>query len=125
MSELNENQKCLSQIVGEQLSGVNFVMDYLQLQFNDLSLTVLTPLVVHETNRNLRLGDPFYRDSLCDRITHIVTGVALAEEHLNVEFDDDSNFAISLTDEARAGNEALIFQFREGRDMQMLVLHIT
>ena len=57
MSDIKENQKRLSQIVGEQLSGVNFVMDYLRLQFNDLSLTVLTPLVVHETNRNLSLGD--------------------------------------------------------------------
>ena len=125
MSDFKENQEYLSQIVGEQLSGVNFVMDYLQLQFNDLSLTVLTPLVVHETNRNLGLGDLSYRDSLCERITHIVTDVALAEDTLNVEFDDDSKFSIALTDEGRAGNEALVFQFREGSDMRVLVIHIV
>lgn len=38
------DQKILSRIAGEQLSGVCFVMDYLQLQFNDNFLTANTNL---------------------------------------------------------------------------------
>jgi hypothetical protein len=34
------------QLVGEQLSGVTFVMNYLQLQFNAPLMNVLTPLSV-------------------------------------------------------------------------------
>ena len=124
MSELSENAKCLSRIIGEQLTGVSFVMDYLQLQFNDCFLTVLTSLVVQEANGNLRLGDVSSRDSLCARIAHTVTDVALAADHVDVKFDDDSTFAISLIEENRGGNEALIFQFHEGGSVQMLVMHI-
>jgi hypothetical protein len=75
---MEEYQEYLSRIVGEQLSAVCFVMDYLQLQFNDYHLTVLPPLVAQIGDRSFCLGDLGYRDTLCERITHNVTVVSIA-----------------------------------------------
>jgi hypothetical protein len=69
-------------------------------------------------------GDLAYRNSLCERITHTVTNVALSTNQLLVSFDDKSVFEVSLSEEGRAGNEALVFQFPEEGQKQMLVLHI-
>lgn len=59
MNKAEENQDYFSRMVGEQLSAVTFVMDYLQLQFDAYFLTVLTPLVVLLGEQSYRLGDEF------------------------------------------------------------------
>lgn len=124
MNRVEENQDIFSRIVGEQLSAVNFVMDYLVLQFNDYFLTVLTPLVVRTGDQSYRLGDLPYRDALCERITHNVREVVLTTEHLDIGFDDDVDFDISLKEKDRVGAEAIIFQFPKGKIKGMLVMHI-
>ena len=68
MKNIAENQMYFARLVGEQLSAVSFVMDYLQLQFDPYLLIVLTPLAVHTGERSYRLGDSAYRDALCERI---------------------------------------------------------
>ena len=122
MSKIEENTRSLSRIVGEQLSAVSFVMDYLQLQFNNYFLTVLTPLTVLAGEQSFRLGDLPYRDALCERITHIVKSVVLATDYLRIDFDDDSAFIISLKEEDYVCPEAINFQWRESGQMQMLVI---
>jgi hypothetical protein len=119
----SEDQKILSRIAGEQLSAVCFVMDYLQLQFEDNHLTVLTPLSVRVADGHIDFGDPEYRNVLCGRITRVVTDVTLAHEQLDIRFDDGSAFIIALKVDGYAGNEAINFQFRENGRMQLLVLH--
>jgi hypothetical protein len=126
MTEIETNQECLSRVVGEQLTTVMFVMDYLKLQFNDPVLTVLTPVLVRMGDRSYQLGDLPWRDSLCDRITRTVSELFLAADHLQITFDDGSNFLITLKDEARAGNEAILFEYRKAPEpWQMLVMHIV
>jgi hypothetical protein len=97
-------------------------MNYLQLQFNDYFLTVLTPLTVAADEQSFRLGDLPYRDVLCERITHIVKNVVLASDYLRIDFDDDSAFIITLKEEDYACPEAINFQWRESGHMQMLVI---
>jgi hypothetical protein len=47
-------------------------------------------------------------------------------DQLQIRFDDGSEFVVALKDEARAGNEAMIFEFRNALDSwQMLVMHIV
>src|SRR5437763_12297202 len=123
MNKIEENQNYFSRMIGEQLSAVSFVMDYLQLQFNAYFLTVLTPLVVLVGEQSYRLGDTHYRDTLCERITHNVTEVVLAEDHLRIGFDDGAAFDISSKEEDRVGAEALIYQFPEEGRMRMLVIN--
>jgi len=126
MTEIEANRECLSRIVGERLTAVMFVMDYLKLQFEESVLTILTPTLVRTGDNSYELGDNTWRDSLCDRITHSVSDLSLAEDRLKISFDDGSNFLIALRDEARAGNEALLFEYREAPGpWQMLVTHIV
>ena len=122
MSRNEENQGYFACLIGEQLSAVSFVMDYLQLQFNDCFLTVLTPLVVLVGEQSYRLGDLPYRDALCERITRRVNNVALAAGRLRISFDDGGVFDISLREEDYIGAEAINFQFPEAGRMQMLVM---
>ena len=122
MNKIEENQSYFSRMAGEQLSAVSFVMDYLQLQFNDYFLTVLTPLTVLAGEQPFRLGDLPYRDALCERITCIVKSVILATDYLRIDFDDDSTFIISLKEEDYVCAEAINFQWRESGQMQMLVI---
>ena len=126
MTEIEANRECLSRIVGEPLTAVMFVMDYLKLQFEESVLTILTSILVRTGDKSYQLGDMTWRDSLCDRITHIVSDLSLAEDRLQISFDDGSNFLIALKDEARAGNEALLFEYHEAPGpWQMLVMHIV
>ena len=122
VSTVEENQDYFSRIVGEQLSAVSFVMDYLQLQFDAYFLTVLTSLTVVVDQTSHRPGDLNYRNTLCERITHKVEHVALTGEYLRVGFDDNAVFEISLKEEDYVGPEAINFQFPENGVMQFLVL---
>jgi hypothetical protein len=123
MDGVNEDQKYLSRIVGEQLTAVIFVVDYLKFQFNNYYLTALFPVVVCEGEQSYRLGDLRYRDSLCERIMRDVTGALLEADSLRISFDDGASFAVSLKEEDRVGMEALLFEFQEAGQMQMLVIH--
>lgn len=123
MSRVGEDQKCLARVVGEQLTAVIFVMDYLKFQFNDYYLTALFPVAAKVDGQSYRLGDLHYRDSLCERIMRDVTGAILEADSLRISFDDGTSFALSLKEEDRVGMEALLFEFREDGQMQMLVIH--
>jgi len=60
----------------EPLSSVIFVMDYIQLDFNGLRLTLYVwPKVTVTGTPPLSEGGPGYRDALCEFITHEVTEV--------------------------------------------------
>jgi len=122
MNNGETNQGYFCRIVGEQLSAVTFVMDYLQLQFDACFLTVLTPLTVLIGENSYRLGDLHYRDVLCERIAHKVTDVLLHPDHLRIGFDDNACFNISLREEDYVGPEAINFQFPEEGRMQLLVI---
>jgi len=122
MDRVEENQDHFSRLIGEQLSAVSFIMDYLQLQFDAFVLTVLTPLSVNTGSSSDRLGDLPYRDALCERIARNVNEVDLASDYLRITFDDGANFDISLKDEDYVGAEAINFQFPEEGRMQLLVM---
>src|SRR6266576_5035683 len=86
------------QIVGEQLSGVTFVMDYLQLQFNPPpTINAYTPVTVSMGGRTCISGDDQFRNRLCDQITKIVKSVVIKdEEAFVITFEDGSMISISL-----------------------------
>jgi hypothetical protein len=120
VKKIEENQVYFTRLVGEQLSAVGFVMDYLQLQFDPYLLTVLTSLVVHAKGQSYRLGDLAYRDALCERIARRVDDVSLERDRLSIGFDDGAAFDISLKEEDYVGPEAVNFQFPEGEECSSL-----
>jgi hypothetical protein len=109
------------QIVGEQLSGVTFVMDYLQLQFNPPpTINAYTPVTVSSAGKTCLSGDDQFRNQLCEQITKIVKSVIVRDaEAFVITFEDGSTISISLNPSDYVGPEALEFI---GREKQWLVI---
>ncbi len=108
-------------LIGEDLSGVTFVRDYLQLEFNPPPrLSAFTPVTVRAGFDTAKLGDPGFANLLIAQINKYVKAVELQPLNaLTITFDDDSIIAISLIPDDYVGPEALTFA---RRDKQLLVL---
>ncbi|MEV6860639.1 hypothetical protein AB0M44_06515 [Streptosporangium subroseum] len=62
-------------LVGEEMSSVIFVRDYVQLDFNGPRLSLFSwPQIAVDSEVRL-MGDPGYRDALCSLIGHTVLTV--------------------------------------------------
>src|SRR5258705_6841549 len=86
------------QIVGQQLSGVTFVMDYVQLQFNPPpTISAYTPLTVSCDGKEFVMGHEQFRNKLCEQITKIVKSVEVRDgDAFLIEFEDRSKISVSL-----------------------------
>jgi hypothetical protein len=96
-------------IVGRRLSGVTFVMDYVQLQFDPPpTVNCLTPMTVRSNGREAKSGDDQFRNLLCAQIPKVVAAIALRQaESFDVIFADGSLVSTSLRREDYVGVEAL------------------
>lgn len=100
----------MDKIVGEQLSSVEFVQDYVQLHFDGPTLTLFVWPTVLSGDCHVHFGEPGYRDTLCDRIAHKVAKVAFVEdEYIRIDFDDRWSIVASLKPEDRVVPEAGYF----------------
>lgn len=78
----------LDRLVGEQLSSVIFVQDYLQLDFDGKRLTLnVWPTVVRSEER-ISFGDAGYRDTLCGLIATTVTETSETETLITLRLGD-------------------------------------
>ena len=101
----------LDAIVGEQLSSVEFVQDYVQLRFDGPYLTLYTYPAVKVGDSWHVGGAPGYRDLLCDRITKKVRSAAVvSEKEIRIEFEDGASISIALCANGCRGPEAAMFQ---------------
>ncbi len=100
----------LAQIVGEQLSEVTFVQDYVQLAFDGPRLTAITCPRVFVSGRWFNWGEAGYRDALCGQIAKVLrAGTTHDGQEIRLEFMDDTVISISLRDEGYRGPEAAYF----------------
>ena len=98
----------LNELVGEQLSAVTFVQDYLQLWFDGPGLNVTNPLTVSSENRQITSWGNGFRDLLCGQITKRVSSVVWTEgEALEIIFADESSLSVSLRPDDYIGPEAI------------------
>jgi hypothetical protein len=105
----------LTEIVGEELNIVAFVMDYVELHFNGPKLTALTDPRVRLGARTWTFPQPGSRDALCALIGRTVQAVRVEpDEHIYLGFGDAA-LTIPLDDGSRHGPEAAHF-IRVGRD---------
>lgn len=116
MDRIKDAQNALEPLVGEQLSAVVFIRDYIQLQFDGPGLTAINDPTVIANGCTYRVSTPGYRDALCERIGHSVVSAEVAEvEEIKIEFDDHSTVSISLKAEDYVhGPEAAILH--DGKD---------
>lgn len=118
MTEANTLQPLWNQLVGEDLSGVVFVRDYLQLQFNPPpQLNVYSANVVVSANgATAKLGEESFANLILSLIGRIVSTVRVVDDQFfRIIFADDSALEISLRPEDYRGPEAVDFHGRDGR----------
>lgn len=84
-------------LIGEKLSSVTFVMDYMQVDFDGNRFTFYIYPTVTIENVNYNFGDAFYRDKLCSLITKTVQEVIVIQnENLTIKFHDSNKLTLSL-----------------------------
>jgi|GEM_PF-1694811 len=120
---LMESASPLHVLVGEQLSSVTFVMDYVQLGFDGPCLTAYTGLKVSVEGKAFAWGEPGFRNALCDRIGATVRQAEIvANDAIRITFSDDAVISISLKLEDHVGPEAAELTDRTG-DSHLIVVY--
>jgi hypothetical protein len=100
-----------NQIVGEDLSGIVFVRDYLQLQFNPPpTINAYTPTTISTKGKTARFGETDFPNLIIGQIGKVVSKVTIKEkDSFQIIFADDSEISISLKEEDYRSPEAVNF----------------
>jgi hypothetical protein len=111
MTKLPEQYVALSQVVGSQLSSVEFVQDYFQLRFDGPTVNVTSDrTTVHCEDNQSVSWDNHFRNMICGQICKIVKSVELVPyEDLCFLFEDGSEIDVSLRPEDNSTPEAIYF----------------
>jgi hypothetical protein len=106
----------LEGLIGEFMSSVEFVMDYVQLRFNGSALTAFNGLLVHDADQVFCETKPGYRDAICALIGVVVTAVEVREEDfLQITFNESRWITVSLRADDAVGPESAYFTSVSGR----------
>ncbi len=93
----NSNIRFLDILIGEKVSSVTFVMNYLQIDFEGNRFTFNIWPMITVDNIDFKFGDTLYRDKLCSLIFKIVSGIELIDnEKLIIAFDESNRIYLSL-----------------------------
>ena len=117
MTEANTPQPVWDQLVGEDLSGVVFVRDHLQLQFNPPpQVNVYSACVVSANGATAKFGDEPFANLILSLIGRVVSAVRVVDDQFfRIRFADGCTVEISLRPEDARGPEAVNLQGRDGR----------
>ena len=92
-----KSKNLLECLINEQLSSVEFVQDYLQLHFEDKTLTCYVWPFVITNGCEYRSSHIEYKNRLCDVIADRVSNVDLIENtRLTIAFESGSEIILSL-----------------------------
>lgn len=67
-------------LVGKQLIGVTFVLDYCSVQFEDTYLTIINPWRLELNRQQYTVETPGFRDALCAGISHVVAEATIVPQ---------------------------------------------
>ncbi len=97
----------IAAIEGEELTAVEFVLDYLQLRFETPLLTLYAWPAVLLSDFSVAFGEPEYRNALCAQIGEKVEEAVLEEgDALTLKLENGTVLALSLREEDLDGPEA-------------------
>jgi hypothetical protein len=100
----------LRSIVGEYVSSVTFVADYVQFRFDGPLLNAFTMPCVRQESRRLCLGDQGYLEALVGCVGKRVRDATTNLNEVCLTLEDGNEISISLLDEDLVGPEAAYFQ---------------
>lgn len=98
----------LPNVIGEKLSSVTFVLNYVQVDFDGKQFTAYSWPTVGEKDRRTNFEDHGYRDALCSLIARVVVNVEHLVAVLRIRFSDGSALDFDILEE-EDGREKLMF----------------
>ena len=109
-----------SDLVGEELSAVCFVRDYVELHFDGPLLRALTNIEVTRPDIRKTFPEPGSRDAICALIGMRITSLDMRASHgVCITFEDSSAILIPLATDAESGPEAAHFVPGENAPIQI------
>ena len=99
------------QLIGQELSAVTFVRDYIQLQFNPPPmLNVMTPITLELATSIVSQNDPAFPGALIAQIGRSIISIEFRrDQYFRLVFSDDTRITISLKPQEYVGAEALYY----------------
>ena len=105
------SQPSVQGLVGEQLSAVAFVQDYVELHFDGPVIRALTNPIVVSNGARISFPAPGSRDALCQFIGRKVAKIELQEQvSLTCHFQGDGSIIVPLDHGSCRAAEAMHFQ---------------
>jgi hypothetical protein len=106
----SSSRALLDQLLGEDLSGVTFVRDYLQLQFNPPpTINVYSTCRVMTPAGTSSFGEQGFPNQIISLIDQPVVSVAEADEVLAISFANGARIEIPFDEKSFDGPEAFEF----------------
>ena len=112
---MDDDHSGLASLVGDRLTAITFVHDYVQFAFDGGGLTAFSPPRVLATDATrTTFPQPGSRDVLCALIGIEVQQAGADDGRIRVEFTDGRALEIPVKDASYTSAEAAIFRPREG-----------
>lgn len=106
----NDDVPQLASLIGEELSAVIFVADYILFDFNGARLTVFSRPVVEVRGHRERFPEHGSRDALCALIQQEVSGASARDgDSIEIIFRSGAHLLISVKPGTYDGPEAATF----------------
>lgn len=115
----------LEDLIGQRLTSVTFIHDYVQLGFeNYYGMSIFNPIRLMGRTGEIDESQFGFKDSLCGFINHTVSNVEYEQEkRAAFVFDDGGVVSIGLAERDYSGPEALVLQSGV-KDAPILVIRI-
>jgi hypothetical protein len=110
--------KLLQVLIGEELSSVEFIRDYVSLHFDGPRIDAIAKVEVVQGSQTWRKGDSGWRDALCSAISQAVESVDEKSEWVVLTFSRGIEIRVGVVPEGD-GVEAGMFHAANG-DMILL-----
>lgn len=110
----------IPELIGQPISAVAFVQDYVELHFDGRILRALANPVATVGGASFKFPDAGSRDALCALIGRKVINVVVAEGgRIELKFDGGAFVRIPLAESERTGPEAAHFVPRENEPIEV------
>jgi hypothetical protein len=112
----------LDDLKSQRLSSVEFVQDYIQLHFDDYTMTLYNPVKILQGSDGLRQEQVGFKDALCNLINRVVRDVSCMEsDRVEVLFDSGSSVVVSIADKDYSALEAILLCSRDPKAPTLVI----
>jgi hypothetical protein len=109
--QMTNDRETLPSLIGLPLTGITFVMDYVQLHFRHITINAVSWPILVNSGGALTVEKEGYRDSLCDQLEKTVMGAYVQPgDRLQIEFAGATAIVVPLNLLRGRSAESAVYQ---------------